>query len=175
MLWKCCTQYANKFRKLGSGHRTRKGVFIPVPKRGNAKEYSNYHTIALISHPSKVMIKILQARLQQYMNQELPHVPAGFQRGRGNRDQITDICCIIEKAREFQENISLCYTDYIKVFDCVNYNKSWAILKEMAVPKPPYLSLRNLYVGQEAIRTGHGTMDWFKIGSTRLYILTLLI
>ena len=153
----------------------KRSVCISIPKNFNAKECSNYHTIVLISNANKVMFKVLQARLQQYMNQELPHVPAGFQRGRGNRDQITDICCIIEKAREFQENISLCYIDYMKVFDCVDYNKSWAILKEMAVPKPPYLSLRNLYVGQEAIRTGHGTMDWFKIGSTRLYILTLLI
>ena len=105
MLWKCCTQYASKFGKLSSGHRTGKGqsVFIPIPKKGNAKECSNYHTIAFISHTSKVMLKILQARLQQYMNWELPDVQAGFRKGRGTSDQIANICWIIEKAREFQK------------------------------------------------------------------------
>ena len=105
MLSKCCTQYASKFGKLSSAHRTGKGVFIPIPKKGNAKECSNYNTIALISHSSKVMLKILQARLQQYMNHELPYVQAGFRKGRGTRDQIANICWIIEKAREFQKHI----------------------------------------------------------------------
>ena len=103
MLWKCCIQYASKFGKLSSGHRTGKGVFIPIPKKGNAKECPNYHKIALISHTSKLMLKILQARLQQYMNYEVPDVQAGFRKGRGIRDQIANICWIIKKAGEFQK------------------------------------------------------------------------
>ena len=109
-------------------------VFIPVPKKGNAKECSNYHTIALISHASKVVLKILQARLQQYVNRELPDVQAGFRKGRGTRDQIANIRWIIEKAREFQKNISFCFIDYAKAFDCVDHNKLWKILKEMGIP-----------------------------------------
>ena len=101
MLWKCCTQYASKFGKLSSGHRTGKfSVFLPIPKKSSAKECSNYRTIALISHHSKVMLKILQARLQQYMNHELPDVQPGFRKGRGTRDQLANICWIIEKARD---------------------------------------------------------------------------
>ena len=96
---------------------------IPIPKKGNAKECSNYHTIALISHASKVMLKILQARLQQYVNCELPHIQAGFRKGRGTRDQITNICWIMEKAREFQKNIYFCFIDYANANDCVNHNK----------------------------------------------------
>ena len=102
---------------------------IPIPKKGNAKECSNYHTIALISHTSKVMLKILQARLQQYMNCELPDVPAGFRKGKGTRDQIANIRWITEKAREFQKNIYFCFIDYAKAFDCVDHNKLWKILK----------------------------------------------
>ena len=103
MLFKCCTQYASNNGKLSSGHRTRKGVFIPIPKKGNAKECSNFHTSALISHVTKVMLKILQVRLQEYINGKLPDVQAGFRKGRGTRDQIANICWIIEKAREFQK------------------------------------------------------------------------
>ena len=103
MLLKCCTQYASKFGKLSCGHRAEKSVFIPIPKKGNAKECSHYRTIALISHSSQVMLKILQARLHQYMNRELPDAQAGFRKGRGNRDQIANICWIIKKAREFQK------------------------------------------------------------------------
>ena len=98
-------------------------VFIPIPKKGDAKEYSIYITIALISHASKIMLKILQARLQQYVNCELPDVQAGFRKGRGTRDQIANICCIIEKAREFQKNVYFCFIDYAKAFDCVDHNK----------------------------------------------------
>ena len=106
MLLKCCTQYVSEFGKLSSGHRTGKGhFFIPIPKKGDAKEWSNYHTIVLISPANKVMLKLLQARLQQYLNQELPDVQAGFRKGRGTRDQIANIRCIIEKAREFQKII----------------------------------------------------------------------
>ena len=105
-------------------------VFIPIPKKGNAKECSNYHTIALISHASKVMLQILQARLQQYMNCELLGFQAGFRKGR-TRDQIANILWIIEKAREFQKNTYFCLIDYAKAFDCVDHNKLWKILKEM--------------------------------------------
>ena len=98
-------------------------VFIPIPKKGNAKECSNYHTVALISHASKVMLKIPQARLQQYMNQELPDVQAAFRKGRRTREQVANICWITEKAREFQKNIYFCFIDYTKAFDCVDHNK----------------------------------------------------
>ena len=137
--------------------------FIPIPKKGNPKECSNYRTIALISHTSKVMLKILQARLQQYVNRELADVQAGFSKGRGTRDQTANICWIIEKAREFQKNIYFCFIDYAKAFDCVDHNKLWKILKEMGI-SDHLTSLRNLYAGQEAtVRTGHGTTDWFQI------------
>ena len=106
----------------------KRSVFIPIPKKGSAKERSNYHTIALISHASKVMLKILQARLQQYMNRELPDVQTGFGKGRGTRDQITNIHWIIEKVREFQKNICFCLIDYIKAFDSVDHNNLWKIL-----------------------------------------------
>ena len=110
LLLKCCTQYVSKFRKLSSGQDWKRSVFIPSPRKGNAKEYSNYRTIALISHASKVMLKILQARLHQYMNCELPYVQVGFRKGtrgfRGTRDQITNIHWIIKKAREFQKKTS---------------------------------------------------------------------
>ena len=98
-------------------------VFIQIPKKGNAKECSNYCTIALISHASKGMLKILQARLQQYMNRELPDAQAGFGKGKGTRNQIANICWFIEKAREFQKNIYFCFTDYAKAFDCVDHDK----------------------------------------------------
>ena len=100
-----------------------RSVFILIPKKGNAKECSNYHTIALISHASKVMLKILQARLQQYMNRELSDVQVGFRKGRRTRDQNANIHCITEKAREFQKNIYFCFIDYAKAFDCVDHNK----------------------------------------------------
>ena len=135
-------------------------VFIPILKKGNAKECSNYCTIVLISHISKVMLKILQARLQQSMNHELPVVQARFGKGRGTTGQIANICWITEKAREFQKNIYFCFTDYAKAFDCVNHNKLWKILKEMGIPDYVTCLLRNLYAGQEAtVRTGHGTTD----------------
>ena len=110
MLWGCCTQYVREFGKLSSG-------------QGNDKECSNHHIIALISHASKVMFKICQARLQQYVNWELPDVQAGFRKDRGTRDQIANIHWIIEKAREFQKNIYFCFIDYAKAFDCVDHNE----------------------------------------------------
>ena len=116
-------QYANKFGKLISGCRTGKGHFHSNPKKGNGKECSNYSTTALISHASKVMLKVFQTRLWQYMNCELPDVQAGFRKGRGTRDQIAKICWIIEKARKVQKNIYFCFIDYTKAFDCVDHNK----------------------------------------------------
>ena len=119
---------------------------------------------ALISNASKVMLKILQARLQQYVKHELPDVQASFRKGRGTRDQIADIRWIMEKAREFQKNIYFCFIDYAKAFDCVDHNKLWKILKGMGIPNDLSF-LRNLYAGQEAtVRTRHGTKDWFQIG-----------
>ena len=109
------------------------------------------------------MLKILQARLQQYVNRELPDVHAGSRKGRGNRDQIANICWIMEKAREFQKNTYFCFIDYAKAFDCVDHNQLWKILQEMGIPDHLSCLLRNLYAGQEAtVRTGHGTTDWFK-------------
>ena len=135
-------------------------LFIPIPKKGNAKECSDYCTIALISHTSKVMLKILQAKLQQYMKHELPDVQADFRKDRGTRDQIANIHWIIKTAREFQKNIYFCFVDYAKVFDCVDHNKLWKILQEMGIPDHLTCLLRNLYAGQEAtVRTGHGTRD----------------
>ena len=124
MLQKCCTQYANIIWKTQQWPQDwKRSVFIPIPKKGNAKECSNYCTIALISHTSKIMLKIFQARLQQYANRELPDVQAGFRKGSGTRDQIANICWIIEKAREFHKNIYFCFIDYTKAFDCVDHHK----------------------------------------------------
>ena len=140
-------------------------VFIPVPKKGNAKECSNYCTIALISYASKVMLKILQIRLQQYVNWERSDVQAGFRKDRGTRDQIANICWIIEKAREFWESMYFWFIDYAKAFDSVNHQKLWKILKERGIWDYLTSHLRNLYTGQEAtVRTGHGTTDWFQMG-----------
>ena len=115
-------------------------VFIRIPKKGNAKECSNYCTTALISHVSKVMLKILQARLKQDKNRELPDVQTGFRKGRGIRDQVTNIHLIIKNAREFQKNIYFCFIDYSKAFDCVNHHKLWKILKD-GNTRPPDLPL----------------------------------
>ena len=132
--------------------------FHSNPKKGNAKECWNYCTIALISHASKIMLKILQAWLQHYMNWELPDVQAGFRKGRGTRDQIADIHWIIEKPREFQKNMYFCFIDNTKAFDCVDHKKLWKILKVIGMPDHLTFFLRNLYTGQEAaVRTGHET------------------
>ena len=135
-------------------------------------------TIVLTLHASEIMLKILQARIQQYVNWEFPDVQAGFRKGRGIRDQIINIRWIIEKAKEFQKNIYLCFIDYAKAFDCVDHNKWWKALKEMGIPDYLTCLLRNLYADQEAtVRTRHGTTDWFKTGKgvQHLYIVTLLI
>ena len=134
--------------KLSSGHRPGKGQFSF--KKDNAKECSNYHTTALISQASKVMFKILQARHQQYLNCELPDVQVGFRKGRGTRNQMANICLIIETSKEFQKNIYFCFIDYIKAFDCLDHNKLWKILQEMGISDYLTCFLRNLYAGQEA-------------------------
>ena len=125
----------------------KRSVFIPIPKKGNVKECSNYHTTALISHASKVMLRILQARLQQYVNCELPDIQVGFRKGKRTRDQTANIHWIIKKAREFQKNIYFYFIDYAKVFDCVDHNKLWKILKEMRISDLLTCLLRNLYTG----------------------------
>ena len=143
-----------------------KSVFIPILTKGNAKECPNYGIIALISYASKVMLKILQARLQQYVNHELPDVQAGFRTGRGTRDQIANIRWIIGKPREFEKNIYFCFLTMPKpLIVCITIN--WKILKKMGIPDHLTCLLRNLYAGQEGtatVRTGHGTTDWFQIG-----------
>ena len=129
MLWKCCTQYASKFGKLTSGHRTGKSQFYFQSQRKAMPKNAQTITQLYLSHTSKVMLKILQERLQQYMNREIPHAQAGFRKGRGTRDQIANIRWIIKKAREFQKNIYFCIIDYAKAFDCVDHNKLWEILR----------------------------------------------
>ena len=151
----------------------KRSVFIPIPKKGNAKECSNYCTTALFSHTIKVMLKILQARLQLYVNHELPDVQAGFRKGRGTRDKIVNILWIIGKARDFQKNT------YTKAFDCVDHKKLWRILQELGIPDHLTCVLRNLYAVQEAtVRSGHGTTNrlvpnWER-STSRLYIVTVL-
>ena len=135
--WKCCIQYASKYGKLSSGHRTGKGQFSSQSQRkGNARECSNYCTIVLTSQASKVMLKILQARHQQYVNCELLDVQSGFRKGWGTRDQIANICWIIAKAREFQKNF--CFIDYAKAFDYVDHNKLENSERD-GNTRPPYL------------------------------------
>ena len=179
-----CNQYARKSGKLSSGHRTGKVSFHSYPKT-----YSNYHTIALISHVRKVMLKILQARLQQYMSWELPDVQAGFRKGRGSRHQTANLLDH-KKSKRIPEKYLFLLHWLAKAFDCVDHHKLWNILKEMRIPDhltclldcvdhhklwnilkemgiPDHLTclLLNLYAGQEAtVRTGHGTTDWFQIG-----------
>ena len=140
--------------------RLEKVNFHSNPKERQCQRMLNYCTIALISHPSKVMLKTLQARLQEYVNCEIPDVQVGFTKARGTRDQIANIRWIIEKARGFQRNIYFCFIDYAKAFDCVDHHKLWKILKQMGLPHHLTCLLKNLYAGQEAtVRTGHGTMD----------------
>ena len=161
----CCESAALNMPANAVATGLKRSVFIPIPKKGNAKECSNYCTIALILHASKVILKILQTRLQQYVNHELPDVQSGFRKGRGTRDQIANICWIIKRAREFQKNIYFCFIDYAKASDFVDHNKLWKILKEMGIPDYLTCLLRNLYAGQEVtVRNGHGATYWFQIG-----------
>ena len=140
MLWKCCTQYASKFGNLSSGHWKR-SIFIPIPKKSNAKECSNYCTIALISHASKVMLKILQGNLQQYVNHKLSDIQVGFRKGRGTRDQIANICWIIKKTKKFQKNIYFFFIDYAKAFDCVDHKNTVENYSRDGNTRPPDLPL----------------------------------
>jgi len=165
MLLKCCTQHASKLGNWAVTTRLENVSFHLNFKEGQCKRMFKHHTTALISHASKVTLEILQGRLQQYMNQELPDVLAGFRKGRRIRDQITNIHWIIDKASKFQRNIEVCFTDYAKAFDCGNHSKLWKILKDMGIPDHFICLLRNLCVDQEpTLRTGHGTIDWFKTG-----------
>ena len=171
--------------ELSSGHRTGKGQFSLQSQRKAMPK--NVHTITQLhlSHTyfNKVMLKILQASLQQYINWELPDVHAGFRKGRGTRDQIANICWIIQKAKKFQKNIYFCFIDYTKAFDCVDHNKLWKILQEMGIPDHLTCLLRNLCAGQAAtVRTGHRTglvLNWlvpnWERSTSRLYIFSLLI
>ena len=139
-------------------------VFIPIPQKGNAKECSNYCTITVISNANKLMVKILQVRLQQCVNREIPDVHAGFRKGRGTTDQIANICWIIEKAREFWKNIYFCFIDYDKAFDCVDHNKLENSSKD-GNTRPTYLPPEKSECCQEAtVRTRHRTTDWLQIG-----------
>ena len=176
MLWKCCTQRASKFGKLSSGHRTGKGQFSfqsqrkAMPK--NTQTTAQLHSSkVMLSHTSKVMLKILQSRLQQYVNHELPDVQAGFRKGRGTTDQIANICWIIKKAREFQKNIYFCFINYAKAFDCVDHNQLWKILKEMGIEKSVCRSDSNSYNWTWNNRLVPNR----KRNTSRLYIVTLLI
>ena len=164
--WQEYTEHASNWKTHQWPRGWKRIIFTPIPKKNNTKECSNYCTIALISHASKVMLKILQARLQQYVNHELPDVQAAFRKGRGTRDQIANIHWIIKKAREFQKNIYFCFIDYIKAFDCVFHNKLCKILEEVGLPDHLTCCLRNLYVGQEAtVGARHGTRDWLQVGN----------
>ena len=154
---------ATGLEKVSFPKKFSKGQFS-FPKKANAKEFSNDCIVALISHTSKGMLKILQARLQQYLNHELPDVQAGFRTARRIRDQIANILCKIGKAREFQKNIYFCFIDYAKAFDSVDHNKLWEILQEMGISVHLTNLLGNLDAGQNrTVRTGHWTTDWFQI------------
>ena len=162
-LWKCCTQHASKLGKLSSGHKTGKQQVSFLSQRKAMPK--NAQTIALISDVSNVMLKILQARLQQYVNWEIPDVQAGFRKGRGTRDQIDKIHWIIEKARVSEKKKHLfLLIDYAKALNCVDHNKLRKIPKKMGIPDHLNWLFKNMYAGQEAtVRTGHGTTDWFQI------------
>ena len=152
MLLKCCTQYVSKFGKLSSGHGTGKGQFsFQSQRREMPKNIQTTSQLHSFQHACKVMLKILQARFQQYVNQEPPDVQARFRKDRGTRDQIANICWVTEKAKEFQKNIYFCFIDYAKAFDYVDHKKLWKILKVMGIPDHLTCLLRNLYAAQEAI------------------------
>ena len=162
MLWKCRPQYASIFGKLRGGHRTRKGQFsFQSLRKAMPKNVQTTYTIAFISHASKVMLEILQARLQQYMNCELPDVQAGFRKGRGTRDQIANICWSSKKQESSTKTFISALLTMPKPLT-VWISTNWKILKEMGLSDHLTCLLRNLYAGQEAtVRTGHGTTDWF--------------
>ena len=164
VLHSICQEIGELF--CGTDHKTGKGQFsFQSQIKSMPKNAQTIYKTSLISHARKVALKILEARLQQYVNRELLDVQAGFQKGRGTRDQIANIHWIMDKAREFQKNIYFCFIDYAKAFDCVDQNKLWKILKELGIPDHLTRLLRNLCAGQEAtVRTGHGTSsNWFQL------------
>ena len=181
MLWKCCTQYASKCGKLSSGHRTGKGQFsFQSQRKAVYKECSIYCTIALISHASKVMLKIPQARLQQYVNRELPGVQTGFRKGRGTRDQIANICWIMEKAREFQKNIYFCFIDYAKakpltVWSTINCGKFWKRWEYQTTWSVSWEICMQVRKQQLELDIDNRLVPNRKRSMSRLYIVTLLI
>ena len=148
MLWKCCIQYASKFGKLSSGHRTGQCQFSFQSKERQCQRMFKLPHNCTHLYTSKIMLKILKVRLQQYVNHEILDVQTGFRKGRGTRDQIANICWIIKKAREFRKNIYFCFIDCAKTFDCVDHSKLWKILQEIGIPDHLTCLLRNLYVGQ---------------------------
>ena len=162
MLWKFCTQYASKSGKSSSGWK--RSVFSSIPKKGIDKECPNYCSIALMSHASKIILKVLQASLLLNVNREISDVQAGFRKGRGTRDQIANIHWIIEKATEFQKSIYFCFIDYTKAFDCVDHSKLWRILRDGNIRLPDLPPEKSVCRSKATVRTGHGTTDWFQIG-----------
>ena len=162
---RCCIHYVSKSGRPSSGQQDwERSILIPIPKKDSTKERANYPTIALISCAGKDMLKILHARLQHYVNQELPDIQGGFRKGRGTRDQIANIHWIIQKTREFQKDIYLCFIDCAKAFDWVDHDKLWKALREMGLQDHLTCLLRNLYADQEAtVSTLYGTIDWFKM------------
>ena len=178
LLLKCCTQYANKFGKQQWPQDWKKSIFIPISKKGNVKKCSNYCTVVLISHASKVMLKILQARLQQYVNWEFPVVQAWFRKGRGRtRDQSANIHWIIEKATELQKNIYFCFIDYAKAFHCVCHNKLWKILQGMEI-QTILLAFWETYMQVKKQQLELDMEQWtgsnWERSMSRMYIVTLL-
>ena len=173
---RCCIQYVSKSGRPSSGHRTGKVNPLPSSQESSTKECVHHWTVALISHASKIMLKILDARLQRYMNQEFPDVQAGFRKGRGTRDQIANIRWIMEKAREFQKNIYFCFIDLAKAFDYVDRNKLWNILKGIGPlylpPEKPVCRSRNN--SQNQTWNNRLVPNWER-STSRLYIVTLLI
>ena len=164
---KSCTQYVNKSGRPQAPQVWKRSIHIPIPKKGSIKECSNHRTIDLISYASKVMLKVFHARIQHYVNQELPDVQVGFRKDRGTRDQIAKICWDHRESKGIPEkNIYLCFIDYAKAFDCVDHNKLWKVLKEMGIPDHFTCLLRILYVGQETtVRTPYRTGSGLRIGS----------
>ena len=165
MLLKCSTRYASKFGKLSSGHRTgKKSVFIPISKKGNAKERSNYRTNALISHASKVCSKSFKLSFNSIWTKNFQIYKLDLDKAEEPEIKLPTFTGSYKKSREFQKNIYFCFIDYAKAFDCIDHNKLWKILKEMGIPDYLTCLLSNLYAGQEAtVRTRHGTTDWFQI------------
>ena len=174
MLLKCCTQYASKFGKVTSGHRTGTGQFsFQSQRRAMPKNVQTTIQLCSFCMLGRLCLKSFKLVFSSTWTKELLDVQAGFRKGRGTREQIANLRWIIEKLREFQKNIYFWFIDYVKAFDCGDHKKLWKILKEMGIPDHLTFLLRNLYAGQEATaRTGHGTTNWFKIGKG-VYIKTV--